>query len=374
MLAAVETRRSLAKQASERAHPPELDWLVLAVGVLLCLGLVMAVSVRGPSIGPLLALKGHGSKVAVGLLAFVVAALVPLDRLQRRALPLLAFGIGLCLIAALFGPTIKGARRWLPFGGQPVELARLALVVFAAAVAGRAPERVATLRGGFVPIVGAGAALAGALAVQPDMGNAMLVLALAAAIALVAGVHVRWFALFTAPALALLVLLGLRHDYVQHRVLSFLADEPSYQVRQSLLAIAAGGFDGAGLGAGRMKLGFLPEAGNDFLFAVVAEELGLLGAATVLALFGVIALCTLRLMARAPTRFLRYLIFGCGFAICLQAVVNLLVVTGRAPPKGIDLPFLSSGGTNLVFYLAAVGIIGNAARASWHAPQSHGRV
>jgi cell division protein FtsW len=122
-----------------------------------------------------------------------------------------------------------------------------------------------------------------------------------------------------------------------------------------------------------MKMGFVPEAGNDFVFAVIGEELGLLGGCVVVALFGLIAWVGWRLVLTIEDRFCRYLVLGFTAAICMQAALNLYVVTGLAPAKGIDLPFLSSGGTNLAFALAGVGIIGNAARTGAAARIPHPR-
>jgi cell division protein FtsW len=130
-----------------------------------------------------------------------------------------------------------------------------------------------------------------------------------------------------------------------------------------MVAISSGGLVGQGLGNGWMKMGFVPEAQNDFVFAIIGEELGLLGSFLVLFLYTTVGVMGLRLVLRCKDRFLRSLVFGFIVAICTQASINLLVVTGLAPAKGIDLPFLSSGGTSLVVYLAAVGLIGNAVRA-----------
>jgi cell division protein FtsW len=142
-----------------------------------------------------------------------------------------------------------------------------------------------------------------------------------------------------------------------------MTPERGGQVFQSLVSISSGGVAGQGLGDGWMKMGFVPEAHNDFIFAVICEELGLIGGLLVLALYATIGVMGLRLVMQCRERFLRSVVFGFTVAICMQASINLLVVTGMAPAKGIDLPFLSSGGTSLVVYLAAVGLIGNAARA-----------
>jgi cell division protein FtsW len=347
-----------------------LDVLLCAVVLLCGLGLVMAITVQGPEKGVALALRAQGGKLALALLAFLTFALVPLRWVQAGALPALVVCIGLCLIAASFGPERNSARRWLPWGGQPVEFARFALIVFCAAWVARSGAAVATFRRGLLPLLGAGAALALVLALQPDMGNAALALLVTTAIALVAGVRVIWFVLLGLPALAGFVLVALQHGYVRARLLAFCSDAPSFQVQQSLHALASGGLFGRGLGQGVMKLGHVPEANNDFVFAIVGEELGLLGGLLVLAAYTTIAVAGYRLFARAHDPFARTLIFGFTFAICFQAAMNLCVVTGVVPPKGIDLPFVSSGGTNLLFCMAAVGLLGNAARDT-HARAAH---
>lgn len=345
-------------------HPPALDVLLCAVALLCGLGLVMAVSIQGPDKGVLLAMKGQGGKLAIALLGFLSFAIVPLSLLRRYATFGLALGVGLCLVAALFGPESHHARRWLPGGGQPVEFARFALIVFCAAWVQRVGRDIVTFWRGMVPLLSAGGALAAVLALQPDMGNAFLSLLVTAAIAIVAGVRLRWFALIGLPALAGLALCALQLGYVRSRLDGFFGGTPSFQVQQSLLALGSGGLFGSGLGGGVMKLGHVPEAGNDFVFAIVGEELGLFGCSLVVASYVAITLAGLRLLVRATDPFARSLIFGFVFAICFQAAMNLCVVTGVIPPKGIDLPFVSSGGTNLLFCMSAVGLLGNAARTS----------
>jgi cell division protein FtsW len=343
----------------------ELDWLMATVVVLCCLGLVMAVSIEGVRGGPLPAMRGHGIKLLSGVVAFLIAAVVPVRALQRRAWPLFLVATGLCLAAALLFRDINGASRWIRIGGfgfQPVELARVALVVLCARLLGSAGAVPHGLRSGFLPTMGVAALLAGVLLLQPDLGNAILCVAIAGSMALVRGVRMRYFMIAAAPALAGFLLLAGDRAYVQQRIAGFLDPEPASQVGQSLTAIASGGLTGQGLGGGWMKMGFVPEAGNDFVFAILGEELGLLGSVAVVALYAVFGAACLRLVLSMRDPFLRMLAFGLSFALCLQASINLLVVTGLAPAKGIDLPFVSSGGTNLTCSLAAVGIIGNAAR------------
>ncbi|MHC4078135.1 MAG: FtsW/RodA/SpoVE family cell cycle protein [Planctomycetota bacterium] len=341
---------------------------MLAAVCLCCLGLVMAVSIQGPRLrqGPLLALQGQGAKLAFGLVAFLCCVMVPLELLRRSARLLFLATTGLCYVAALFGTPVHSARRWINFAGmqfQPADLARLGVVLFTAALIAEAGNRIRTFRAGFLRTTWPAALLAFALLLQPDNGNAAFVLALVACMTLVAGVAFRWFALLGLPALAVFAAMALTRPYVKHRLVGFLDIQPGSQVGQSLVAISSGGLTGQGLGNGWMKMGFVPEARNDFVFAVVGEELGLMGSLVVLALYGTIGYTGYRLVMATQDRFYRYLILGLTLAICMQAAINLLVVTGMAPAKGIDLPFVSSGGTNLVLCLAAVGLIGNAARA-----------
>lgn len=345
----------------------ELDWLMGAVVLLCCLGLVMAISITGSraDVAPLHAMKEQGYKLLVGMVVFMIGATVRLSLLRRLAAPLLAVATMLCLLAVLF-PDSHGARRWIrfgPVGFQPVELARFSLVLYCAAWVARSEQGIHRFRTGFLPLMGPAGALAVCLLLQPDVGNAMIALTLAAAMALVAGVRVRHFIFAGSPVLVALLFAVVQRGYVQERLSSFLDIQQGSQVWQSLVAISSGGVIGRGLGEGWMKMGFVPEAGNDFVFAIIGEELGLAGSLLVLGTYAVIGVIGLRLVMQLQDRFLQMLVFGLTFALCMQAAINLLVVTGMAPAKGIDLPFLSSGGTNLVFSLGAIGIIGNAARS-----------
>jgi cell division protein FtsW len=350
-----------------RRHVRELDWMMLAVVGLCCLGLVMAVSVIGPSAhrGPLRAMQRQGTELLAGLVAFLCAALTPMHVVRRLALPGFAATALLCWSTRLIARPWNGAWRWIQLGSfqfQPVEAARFALVVLTAKLLADAGRDVATFRRGFLPTMGAAAFLAGGLVLQPDHGSALLALALCACLALVAGVRLRHFLPWCAVGLCGFAALALRHDYVTNRLLGFLAVRPDSQVGQSLVSIASGGVFGRGLGEGWMKMGFVAEADSDFVFSVIAEELGFCGSLLVLALYTILGVAGYRLVMRIRDPFLRFVVCGFSLALCLQAAVNLLVVSGWAPAKGIDLPFVSTGGTSLFFSLASVGLIGNAAR------------
>lgn len=345
----------------------ELDWMMLSVVALCCLGLVMAVSVVGAvgKLGPLHAAKRQGVELLVAMVGFMVASITPMRVVRALCLPAFLLFAGLCYAAVFVAEGWNGAHRWIQIGSlqfQPVEGARVCLVLLTAKLLASAGDGVETFRRGLLPPALAAGFLAGGLLLQPDHGNALISCMLVAVLCLVAGVRLRQFLPFATVGIVVFVAMALRHNYVTGRLLNFLSIEPRSQVGQSMVAIASGGAFGRGLGDGWMKMGFVAEAENDFVFAVVAEELGYVGCMLVLSLYSVFGVVCYRLVCRIRDPFLRYVVCGLSFMLCMQAALNLLVVSGWAPAKGIDLPFVSTGGTSLLFCLSAVGVIGNAAR------------
>lgn len=355
-----------SSRTDSRVHLRELDWLMLVTVALCCLGLVMAVSVRGSQVdmGPMQVLREQGTKLLAALALFLFSALVPMRLVRRFALPAFFVATACCLLPHVVGK-VNGAYRWIKIGGmqfQPVEPARFCLVLAASLLLARAGNGVQSFRRGFLPAMGCALLLAGALAAQPDNGNALIALVLIGVLAVIAGVRLLHFLPMVALGIVALAFVALRHEYVRERLAGFLDTRPDSQVGLGLIAVGSGGLFGRGLGQGWMKMGYVPEAHNDFVFAIVAEELGYLGSLFVLCSFTAFGWVCYRLVCRMRDPFLRYVVCGYALMICLQAAVNLLVVSGWAPAKGIDLPFVSTGGTSLMFCLAAVGLIGNAAR------------
>ena len=348
-------------------HIRELDWLMLVVMALCCLGMVMAVSVRGSQLeaGPMAVMQSQGLKLLFGLIAFMISALTPLRVIRRFAIPLFLCAVVGCLLPHVLGRGVKGAARWIEVGSQqfqPVEPARFFLVLAVSWLLARAGTGVSSFRRGFLPAIGCAMLLALALATQPDNGNALLAVMLASCLALVAGVRFMHFAPFAAAGLAIMVWLATQHDYVRRRIEDLFQTTPDSQVGLGLIAVGSGGAFGRGLGQGWMKMNYVPEAHNDFVFAIIAEEFGYLGSLFVLGSYTIFGYVCYRLVRQVRDPFLRYVVCGYALMVCMQAAVNLLVVSGWAPAKGIDLPFVSTGGTSLVFCLAAVGLIGNAVR------------
>jgi len=288
-------------------------------------------------------------------------------------------GLALLCLAAMITPGVGTARLGaqrslqvfsgsLPLGFQPAELAKLALVIWLAAVLSRPGHDPQSLRRGFLPAV----AVAGALIVLTgieDFGTAALLGAVLVLLLILS--RARWWhigILVLLGVVAAAVLIWMR-PYRWDRIIAFLTGQPSegvddYQIRQSLIAIGSGGWFGRGLGAGVQKYGYLPQDNNDFLLAIVCEELGIAGGIAIVILFLALLWRGWRIASRAEDRFGQYLAAGFTIMICLQAAFNIAVVTNSVPTKGISLPFVSAGGSGVLFLGAAAGLLASVGRSA----------
>jgi cell division protein FtsW len=280
------------------------------------------------------------------------------------------------LVAVLFAAPRNGATRWLivgPLGIQPSELAKIVVVMFVAALLERRMERIDELSYALLPIAIVLGGIVGLIVIQPDIGTALAILMIGAVMIFAAGVNYRYVLGLSLAALPALYVLLMSSDYRRRRVTAFLdpwADPlgDGFQMIQSMIAVSTGGVLGRGLMAGVQKLFYLPEPHNDFIYSVISEELGLIGATVVLACFCVITWRGLRTALRAPDRFGAFLAIGLTTMIAFQAFFNVSVVLGLLPTKGIPLPFVSYGGSSLLINLAGMGILLN---VSQHASSSH---
>ena len=271
------------------------------------------------------------------------------------------------LVAVLFGQEVNGANRWLgvgPFGVQPSELAKIAIIVFIAALLERRMDRIDDVAYSLLPIAVVLGAVVGLILAEPDLGTAACVVVIAGVMVFAAGISYRYIigvALVSVPVLYMLIVTS---EYRRKRVLAFLdpwADPlgNGWQMIQSMIALGTGGVFGRGLMGGVQKLFYLPEPHNDFIYSVIGEELGLIGATLVVVCFCVITWRGLRTAARAPDRFGAFLAIGLTTMIVFQAFFNISVVLGLLPPKGIPLPFVSAGGSSLLINLMGMGILLN---------------
>jgi cell division protein FtsW len=274
---------------------------------------------------------------------------------------------GVLLLAVFFEPRINGTQRWLSFrlfSLQPSELAKLSVIVFTAALLERRMHRIADLAYAVAPIAIVTFGLAGLVLLEPDFGTAVSIVLIAIAMLYASGLRYRHlltaFFAITPAAIALVVLKAYRFK----RVLAFLDPEGTklgdgFQLYQSLIALGSGGMIGRGLGGSMQKLFYLPEAHTDFIFSIIGEELGLIGTTVILGAFALLAWRGLRVALLAPDRFGSLLAVGITMMIAVQAMLNITVVTGLAPTKGLPLPFVSNGGSSLLINMVAMGVLLN---------------
>jgi len=271
------------------------------------------------------------------------------------------------LVAVLFSPAVNNAHRWFAVGGlgiQPSELAKLSAIFFIAALLERRMDRINELGYAVLPVAILVAALVGLILLEPDFGTAMSLGLVALVMVFAAGLLYRYLIGAALAALPMIAVLALGASYRRRRLLAFLNpwDDPlgdGFQIIQSLIAVGTGGVWGKGLMNGVQKLFFLPEPHTDFIYSVISEELGLVGATAVVLCFSVIAWRGLRIASRAPDRFGAFLALGLTAMVAIQAFVNISVVLGLLPTKGIPLPFVSNGGSSLLINLLGMGILLN---------------
>ncbi|HEY7171356.1 MAG TPA: putative lipid II flippase FtsW [Vicinamibacterales bacterium] len=273
----------------------------------------------------------------------------------------------LCLVAVLFSPPVNNARRWFSVGGlgiQPSELAKLAAIVFIAALLERRMHRINELGYALLPIGIVVAGLVCLILLEPDFGTSMSLALIAAVMVFAAGLNYTYIAGAALAMLPLVAYIAMGAAYRRRRLLIFLNpwEDPlgdGFQIIQSLIAVGTGGISGRGLMNGVQKLFYLPEPHTDFIYAVISEELGLIGATLVLLCFCVITWRGLRVALNAPDMFGTFLALGLTTMVAVQAFVNISVVLGLMPTKGIPLPFVSNGGSSLLINLLGMGVLLN---------------
>jgi cell division protein FtsW len=271
------------------------------------------------------------------------------------------------LIAVLAAPKVNGAHRWLRLGSlsfQPSEIAKLVGIVFLAGFLHKHAAEINLFWKRLVPCLTVLLVLAGLICIEPDLGQAVCIVLISGIVLMVAGLSWLYFAGAILAAIPVLYVALFRVQYRWERLKAFLDpfQDPlgsGWQILQSLTAIGSGGVLGVGLGAGKQKMFFLPEAHSDFIFAVIGEEMGMLGTCFVAIAFLIFFFRGLRITLRAPDRFGFYLGLGITLMVVLQAFINISMVLALMPTKGIALPFISQGGSSLLLNLLATGVLLN---------------
>ncbi|HYP27409.1 MAG TPA: putative lipid II flippase FtsW [Blastocatellia bacterium] len=371
-------RRPVNRGLSGRELPVDKFMLAIVLGLTL-FGAVMVYSASA-----ILAEKNYGSQFyflarqarwgLVGLVAMAVAMRVDYRHYKRPFVVAASGGVTLALlVAVLFFPEINGTNRWITYGGffslQPSEVAKLALIIFLGFFLERRLPEVEDYKRAFLPAAGVAGAMIALVALQPDLGTALTLSLVFLVMAFHAGMRMRHLATLAIPALPALAYMLLFVPWRLQRLLDFLdpwknQTTSSFQVVQSIIAIGSGGSSGVGFAQSRQKLFYLPAPHTDFIFAVIGEELGLIGGFTLVLLFALLAWRGFKAARCAPDLFGQLLAMGLTVMITAQALFNVSVTLSLVPTKGITLPFISYGGSSLAISLFAAGMLLNISKHS----------
>lgn len=349
-------------------------FLVLSALALLVMGVVMVYStsyiVAMNRFGDeFFFMKKHLTYAFIGLVMFVAASRIPYTLYGRLVYPILILAAILLFLIYVpgIGFTAGGSRRWVhlgPLAFQPSEPAKLAIVIFLAYSLSDKAEKIKDFWFGFLPNIIIPGLFVVLILMEPDLGTALTLSALVLIMSFAGGVRLRYLLGLFVPVVPLLIFVVQRHPYMLKRLLIFM--DPwkdslgaGFQMVQSFLAFGSGGVTGVGLGEGMQKLFYLPEAHTDFILSVIGEELGLVGVGLVIAFYIVFLVSGIKITLKAKDLFGAYLALGLTVMVSMQAAVNMAVVMGLLPPKGLTLPFISYGGSSLVINMIAVGILLN---------------
>jgi cell division protein FtsW len=352
---------------------PSYDPLLLAAVLgLVGFGLVMVYSASAITAQEKLGdsfyfLKRQSIAAGVGLLGMAVAMKLGYRRMARLAYPLLIIAI-LMLVAVLIpglGTTVGGARRWLRVPGisiQPAEIAKVAWVIYLAYSLAKKREKVKSFSIGFVPHLGLAGVLVLLCMLEPDFGSSVALLFLMFVMLFAAGARLSYILGMGLAAIPFAYIAIASSPYRMKRITAFLdpwanRQGSGYQVAESLMSIGSGGLTGLGLGDGRQKLFFLPEAHTDFIFSIIGEELGLVGVAFLIGLYTIVIWRGLRAALNASEAFGTYLGLGLVSLVAFQAITNMAVAMGVVPTKGLTLPFISYGGSSLIMLMGSAGLL-----------------
>ena len=353
-------------------------WLMLFTLMLVLFGLIMVFSASYYSSisqdgNPYSYLVRHGAWVVFGLVAMAFGALFDYRKYKKWALPILIVSvILLVLVLTPLGQTTNGARRWIKVGPvtlMPGEIAKIAAIIFVAWFLSEDASRIKSLKRGILPLLGIIAVYGALIVKQPNLSTAITVCGIIIAMMLVAGLKWRYVA--TAGGIGVVGILSIvifmKDTYWYNRLTSFTdpfqdALGDGYQAVQSLLALGSGGLFGVGLGKSVQKNLYLPEPQNDFILAIIGEELGYIGVLLLIALYCLFIWRGIHIALNAPDQFGLLLASGIVLMVAIQVILNIAVVTSSMPPTGINLPFISYGGNALLIFMFSAGVLLNISR------------
>ena len=307
-----------------------------------------------------------------GLVSSIICMALPYGFIRDNSRKLMLFFIVLLLVVLIpgIGKQVGGARRWLSVFGfsiQPSEFAKLALIIYLSDLTSRKRFVINNLKYGFLPALGVTVLTGMIVLAQPDMGTAVSIIFIGFVILYASGAKLKHLAVVASCSLPLLVTAIICAPYRMKRILAFFdpwanAKGSGFQLIQSFIALGSGGAWGVGLGGSKQKLFYLPESHTDFIFSIIGEELGFLGTALILVIFGVLIWYLLRISFKIKELFYSKIVLGIGVMIAFEVILNIGVSTGLLPTKGLPLPFVSYGGTSVICHMLAIGLVINIAR------------
>ena len=372
----------MARLSLKKKNAKPCDFLMLVLTVILVIfgiGMVFSASyykaLNSPSGSPFTYLEKQGVFAMIGAVIMYVCSYLDYHLWQRYSLVILAIAVALLVLVLLIGTNVNGAKRWIyigPISIMPGEIAKFAMICFMSAYFSGSPDR-AKLKGLIIPVI-LTLGVAGLIILQPNLSTAITVCGIVFGMAFIAGLHWGYIVGLLGAGAAAFVVLANSGTYWAARITSFQnpfkdSSGDGWQAVQSLLALGTGGLSGLGIGKSIQKNLYLPEPQNDFILAIIGEELGLIGILVLLLVFALLIWRCLRTAIKAPDRFGMLMASGVGVMIGLQVILNVAVVTSSMPPTGVALPFISYGGNSLWIFMGSVGILLNISRQIDEAPK-----
>lgn len=364
------TNADRTRRGSVDAPFAMLTVLLLAIGVMMVLSASFARAYYDPDKEATYYFTRQLFFAVTGCGIMYLVSRFPIAFFRRWSFAILAASLAMLLLVLVAGTAANGAKRWFAVGGvsfQPSEIAKIAVILFDARLICTYRGKMHSFRYGVLPFAIVAVAVVGLLVLEPHLSASIIILGVTAAMMFMGGTSLKWFFILGGAALGALAVMAFGMDYSSDRISAWLdpfadSSDTGYQIVQSLYSIGSGGLSGLGLGQSRQKNLYLPEEHNDFIFAVVCEELGFIGAAAILCLFALLIIRGFWLALHCRDRYCSLVCGGISALLALQVILNVAVVTNLIPCTGISLPFFSYGGTALWLQLAEMGIILSASR------------
>jgi cell division protein FtsW len=342
--------------------------------ILICIGLVIVLTASSTISAikfsdSLYLFNSHLIRVLIAFAVLIVFSFIPYEIYKSISKPMILISVVLLVFTLIFAPEIKGAGRWLSIGGitfQPADIAKLVLIIHLAAMLERKSDYLDDFNNAFMPMFIWVMITSGLILIQPNISNGLLIITIALTIMFVGGVKFKHIFLSSLAMVLSGGAIAMIFSHSRQRILSFVnsvinGGDMNLQVKQALVSLGSGGLFGVGIGNSQQNNLFLPEAYGDFIFAILGEQLGFIGSLMVIFFYLVLFIAGILIAKKAQDKFGQLLAFGITFSIAIYAFVNIAVATGTFPTTGLPLPFISYGGTSIIFLSMGIGILINIA-------------